>query len=72
MNNPLPFDIIPKGRSKLDKDAYKFQRWLMRKNRKQITENLKQMSDDLLMFGQYVTKDGKVIKMETFYHLEAK
>lgn len=34
----LPFEIVPKGRSQLDADLYRFLRWYMRRNREMIAE----------------------------------
>lgn len=64
---PLPFDIIPEGRGKIDKLAYKFVRWQMRKNRKQIQANIEQMQHDLLVYGRYAMIDGRVVKMENIF-----
>lgn len=62
----LPINIIPQSRAKSDKAGYLFLRWMMRKNRKKIEEDIKQMTHDIMLYGQYVMKDGKVVKMENF------
>ena len=44
----VPFDIIPKGRSKGDVDLYKFLRWYMRRHRREIENITNRVMDEAI------------------------
>lgn len=46
--------IIPKGRTHKDKMLYKFMNWYLRKNRKEIEEQIRKSVEDYYLYGKKV------------------
>ena len=59
--------IIPKNRDKQAVIGYKMISWFVRANKEEIKTEMEKAFTGMLLYGQSVMKDGRVIRMEDLY-----
>jgi len=52
----IPFEIIPKGRTKKDAECYKFLRWWIRENKDFVNSELHDMILNAILYGDSVPR----------------